>query len=122
MAGLSELAWRRYRRVFRKQRRATKGAVASSVVVAELAGAVMWMGLELGRGRRAHEAATTKKVAVGEAAAAANKAAAAAANKAVAAANKAAAATNVQGSSNNSRQGGSSRGKKVWWVCLIWAV
>ena len=44
MAGLSKLTWRGFRRVFRKQRRATRGAVGSSVVVAELVGAVMWMG------------------------------------------------------------------------------
>ena len=78
MAGLSKLTWRGFRRVFRKQRRATRGAVGSSVVVAELVGAVMWMGWQLGWGRRAQEAAAAKEVAVGEAAAAAaeNKAAA----------------------------------------------
>ena len=44
-AGLSELTWREYRRVFRKQRRAT---VESSIVVAELVGTVLWMAWELG--------------------------------------------------------------------------
>ena len=92
MAGLSELTWRGYRRVFRKQRRATRGAVKGSVVVAELVGTVMWMAWELGRGRRAKEAAATKEVATGEAAAAANKAAAAATNKAATATTNEAAA------------------------------
>ena len=67
MAGLSKLTWREYRRVFRKQRRATRGAVESSVVVAELVGTLLWMAWELGRGRRAKEAAVANKVAAGEA-------------------------------------------------------
>ena len=89
MAGLSDLTWRGYRRVSGKQRRAIRGVMGSSFVVAELVEAVMGMGWELGRRRRAQEVAAAKKVVAAETAAAA----AAATNKAAAATNKAAAAT-----------------------------